>query len=82
MDIDEKKKVLFVIGMEHKMEHLIKQTSNINLGNFLILQSYGPVILPFGDLMRDNNRCYCNNEADGKPHIVKLLAARTYGAFF
>ena len=44
MYIDEKKKVLFVIGMEHKMEHLIKQTININPENIIVLQSYGPVI--------------------------------------
>ena len=50
---DEKKKVLFVIGMDHKMEHLIKQTTNINPENIMILQSYEPVISPFGDLMRD-----------------------------
>ena len=53
MYIDEKKKVLFVIGMEHKMEHLIKQNTNINPENIMILQSYEPVISPFGDLMRD-----------------------------
>ena len=53
MDIDEKKKVLFVIGMEHKMESLINQKTNFKPENSLILQSYEPVISPFGDLMRD-----------------------------
>ncbi|MCQ6279405.1 carbonic anhydrase [Bacillus sp. EB600] len=53
MDLDEKKKVLFVVGMEHKMENLIKQKTNIKPESILILQSYEPVISPFGDLMRD-----------------------------
>lgn len=53
MDIDEKKKVLFVIGMEYKMESLINQKTNFKPENSLILQSYEPVISPFGDLMRD-----------------------------
>ena len=57
MDIDEKKKVLFVIGMEHKMESLIKQKTNFKPENSLILQSYEPVISPFGDLMRDIIYC-------------------------
>ncbi|MFC3885574.1 carbonic anhydrase [Bacillus songklensis] len=54
MYIDEKKKVLFVIGMEHKLERLIKQATNVNPENIIILQSYEPVISqPFDDLMRD-----------------------------
>ena len=51
--MDEKKKVLFVIGMDHKLEHLIKQNTNINPENIMVLQRYEPVISPFGDLMRD-----------------------------
>ncbi len=50
---DEKKKVLFVIGMDYKIEHVIKQTININPDNIMVLQRYEPIILPFGDLMRD-----------------------------
>lgn len=54
MYVDEKKKVLFVIGMEHKLEHLIKQVPHINPEDIKVLQCYGPVISqPFGDLMRD-----------------------------
>src|SRR4051812_29877030 len=54
MYIDEKKKVLFVTGMEHKWEHLMEQVPHINPENIIILPCYGPVILvPFGDLMRD-----------------------------
>ena len=54
MYIDEKKKVLFVIGMESELDSFIKKKVNINPENILILQSYGPVISqPFGDLMRD-----------------------------
>jgi carbonic anhydrase len=54
MYIDEKKKVLFVIGMETELDSFIKKKVNINPENSMILQSYGPVISqPFGDLMRD-----------------------------
>ena len=35
------------------MEHVMNQTTNINPDNIMVLQSYEPVILPFGDLMRD-----------------------------
>lgn len=53
MNIDEKKKVLFVTGMEHNIECFIKESTNLNPDNVLILQSYRPVISPFSDLMRD-----------------------------
>ncbi len=54
MYIDEKKKVLFVIGMGTELDSFIKKKVKINPENILILQSYGPVISqPFGDLMRD-----------------------------
>jgi carbonic anhydrase len=52
--VDEKKKILFVMGMEHKLENLMNQATNINPENIIILQSYGPVISqPLDDLMRD-----------------------------
>ncbi|MBT2258911.1 carbonic anhydrase [Priestia megaterium] len=54
MSRDEKKKVLFVIGMEQKLERFIKEETNVNPENMIILQTYQPVVLhPFDDLMRD-----------------------------
>ncbi|MBT2653651.1 carbonic anhydrase [Bacillus sp. ISL-18] len=54
MSRDEKKKVLFVIGMEQKFERFIKEEANVNPENMIILQTYQPVVLhPFDDLMRD-----------------------------
>jgi carbonic anhydrase len=54
MSRDEKKKVLFVIGMEHKLERFIKEETNVHPENMIILQSYQSVISnPFDDLMRD-----------------------------
>ncbi|EKN66497.1 putative carbonic anhydrase [Neobacillus bataviensis LMG 21833] len=54
MSRDEKKKVLFVIGMEQKLERFIKEETNVNLENTIILQTYQPVVShPFDDLMRD-----------------------------
>ena len=54
MYFDERKKVLFVMGMESELDSFIKMKFNLNPENILILQSYGPVISqPFGDLMRD-----------------------------
>ncbi|MDR7239678.1 carbonic anhydrase [Neobacillus drentensis] len=54
MSRDEKKKVLFVIGMEQKLERFIKEETNVNPENVLILQTYQPVVShPFDDLMRD-----------------------------
>ena len=54
MSRDEKKKVLFVIGMEQKLERFIKGETNVNPENVLILQTYQPVVShPFDDLMRD-----------------------------
>jgi len=50
----ENKKVLFVIGMEHDLEHLLQQVINIHPDNMLILQIDGPVISQhFSDVMRD-----------------------------
>jgi carbonic anhydrase len=51
--MSEQKKVLFVIGMEYKIEQIIKENTNLNPENIFILKSYRPVISPFGDLMRD-----------------------------
>lgn len=52
--MDEGKKVLFVVGMDHQLNQLIKQVPNINPQNMIILESYSPFILqPFGDFMRD-----------------------------
>lgn len=53
MDIDKRKKVLFLIGMEHPLEDF-KKNETLNQENIIILQSYQPVISqPFDDLMRD-----------------------------
>lgn len=54
MSREEKKKVLFVIGMEQKLEQYIKEETNVNLENMIILQTYQPVVShAFDDLMRD-----------------------------
>lgn len=53
MNMDEKKKILFVIGMEQNPERIMKKMTRLHPHNILILQCYGPVISPFGDLMRD-----------------------------
>lgn len=53
MNMDEKKKILFVIGMEQNPERIMKKMTSLHPHNILILQCYGPVISPFGDLMRD-----------------------------
>lgn len=53
MGTDKKKKLFFVIGLNHKIEHILNENSNMNPETFLILQSYQQVISPFGDLMRD-----------------------------
>ncbi|KGM45392.1 carbonic anhydrase [Neobacillus niacini] len=54
MSREEKKKVLFVIGMEQKLEQYIKEETNFNLENMIILQTYQPVVShAFDDLMRD-----------------------------
>ena len=54
MYFDERKKVLFVIGIESELDSFIKKKVNMNPENIFILQSYGPVISqPFGDQMRD-----------------------------
>lgn len=50
---DEKKKVLLVVGMDQNLESVTKEMNNLQANNILILQSYGPDILPFGELMRD-----------------------------
>jgi carbonic anhydrase len=51
---NEKKKVLFLTGMERHLGCFIKKKTNIDPENIIILQSYRPVISqPFGDLMRD-----------------------------
>lgn len=54
MNKNEKKKVLFLMGMEHNLEDLTKQMPHICPENIMILQTYAPFIShPFGDLMRD-----------------------------
>lgn len=53
MKTDEKKKVLFVMGMEQNPEKMMKQITSYTRENILVMQSYGSKIEPFGDLMRD-----------------------------
>ncbi|WP_066074582.1 hypothetical protein [Neobacillus soli] len=54
MSRDEKKKVLFVIGMEQRLERFIKEETNVKPENMIILQTYQPVVShPYDDLMRD-----------------------------
>ena len=53
MSRDEKKKVLYVIGMDHKLERFIKEETN-NQENMIILQRNQLVIShPFDELVRD-----------------------------
>jgi carbonic anhydrase len=52
MNINENKKVLLVIGMEHNSESIMKKLHGYKSDNIFILQCYGPTISPFGDLMR------------------------------
>ncbi|MEH7120005.1 carbonic anhydrase [Neobacillus vireti] len=52
MNIDEKKKVLYLIGMEQNSESIIKKLTSLQ-PNSLILPCYEIDIAPFGDLMRD-----------------------------
>ncbi|XJZ25698.1 carbonic anhydrase [Bacillota bacterium Lsc_1132] len=51
MQMDEKKKMIFVMG--HEMDHFIEKKTDLNRENIFILQSDEPVIAPFGDMMRD-----------------------------
>lgn len=54
MKRDEQKKVLFVVGIEHKLETLIKQRMNIDPESILFIHHDRPEDLePFGNLMRD-----------------------------
>ncbi|MFC4801318.1 carbonic anhydrase [Neobacillus sp. GCM10023253] len=53
MNMNEKKKVLFVVGMEQSPESIMEKMSSLEPNNILVLQSYGPSIAPFSDLMRD-----------------------------
>ncbi|WP_042454077.1 hypothetical protein [Neobacillus dielmonensis] len=53
MNRDENKKVLFVIGMEQSSENLLKDKSNLDHDHMIVLQSYGAVLEPFSELMRD-----------------------------
>lgn len=54
MNLDEHKKVLFVIGMEHKLENIIRQKMKINPESILFIHGYRPDALePFGHLMRE-----------------------------
>lgn len=54
MNVDKGKKVLFVVDMEYKSEHLMKQVSGINPENIIILhRDESEISQPFGDIMRD-----------------------------
>jgi carbonic anhydrase len=53
MNIDEKKKVLYVIGRDQNPESILKKITSLQSNNILILQCYGLTITPFSDLMRD-----------------------------
>ncbi|MED3561632.1 carbonic anhydrase [Bacillus xiapuensis] len=53
MAMDKKKKLLFVIGKDHQMERIMKENSQMNPENTLVLQSYLPITSPFSDTMRD-----------------------------
>ena len=54
MSNDEKKKVLFVMGIDHNLVRLLNEETNLNKENMMIMQRYHPVIShPFDDLMRD-----------------------------
>ncbi|WP_462413687.1 carbonic anhydrase [Neobacillus sp. Marseille-QA0830] len=53
MNIDENKKVLLVIGMEQSPERIMKEMSPLHPKHILVMQTYGPVIEPFGEIMRD-----------------------------
>ncbi|MCM3766120.1 hypothetical protein [Neobacillus niacini] len=53
MNTDEKKKVLFVMGLEQGPERILNQMSGLTPDHILVMQTYGAVIEPFGDLMRD-----------------------------
>jgi carbonic anhydrase len=53
MNIDEKKKVLYVIGRDQNPESILKKITSLQSNNILILQCYGLTISPFSDLMRD-----------------------------
>ncbi|NMD69331.1 carbonic anhydrase [Bacillus sp. DNRA2] len=54
MNQEEHKKVLIVIGMEHKLENIIRQNMKINPESILLIHGYRPDALePFGHLMRE-----------------------------
>ncbi len=53
MQMDGKKKVLFVMGIGHSMEHLLEKKTNSRHQNSLLLHNYESVISPFGDVMRN-----------------------------
>lgn len=54
MSTDEKKKVLFVAGIEHKRECLLKKVPHVQPENIFVLQNYDSFIChPFDDVMRD-----------------------------
>lgn len=50
---DQKKKVLFIMGMEQKIERLIKRKTDFNPENILFIQRYETAIAPYSDVMRD-----------------------------
>jgi carbonic anhydrase len=51
MRIPEKKKVLLVMEMEH--QKFMKDQLNMDPETYHIFQSYGPILSPFSDYMRD-----------------------------
>jgi carbonic anhydrase len=52
MNIDEEKKVLFVIGTDQNPKSIMKKITSLQANKILILQCYGLTISPFSDLMR------------------------------
>jgi hypothetical protein len=79
MYLDENKKVLFVIGMEHKLERLVQQATNIDPKNMLILKSYttrdfNKGIKKPSDVKEAINRCASVSE-NGLAHVETDMRA-------
>ncbi|MGG5254105.1 carbonic anhydrase [Neobacillus sp. SM06] len=53
MQMDGKKKVLFVMGIGDSTKRILEKMTNIGPRNSLILPNYESVISPFGDVMRN-----------------------------
>ncbi|MEH7415066.1 carbonic anhydrase [Neobacillus drentensis] len=52
MNMNEKKKVLFVIGMEQDSKSIVKKITSLQPNRF-IFPCYEPILSPFSDFMRD-----------------------------